>query len=149
MKMSRVWVYLLICPVVCASAAEKPDVAYQPATLMSFHDRATGTSCRGSGTDENTGIGSTTTVETTSHCSEHTERLYVVKVGPNAYTLRLKFGKGKTALHAFLPITGLADKQSVLAGLLPGTVLLVRADESAFHVKIGKRESDYEVVAAE
>jgi hypothetical protein len=130
---------ILLSFLLCFQAQAKPhkDVQYQDAVLLSFRNVATGSSCTSTGsgkakTDDNGDTEGNTSGQT--DCSNNIVRRYTVQLGNITYVL----------VRAY----GFSFKSSVLANQLPGTHVLVRTDEHGFYVKIGDRESRYDIVEA-
>lgn len=142
----------LLLTTVAALAAKKPDLTdYQDAVLVSFKDVHTGSSCNSSGNvnakaDANGNVNGTTS--STTNCADGSVRQYSITVGSNSLTLERTFSKKQvgTAL-ATAGFSAFFIKQSVLANLLPGTHILVRSDADGVYVKVGKKESRYDIVA--
>ena len=134
-------------------AVQRGDAGFQDAVLVRYENVLTGTNCQTSGSPHSEGTGDGT-VETqgtaTTECSDVFYRHYIIRVGENTYVLarsssRKSQGFGLATLgwaHAF-------EKESVLANLLLGTQLKVRTDADGFHIKVGKRESLFKVLAAQ
>jgi hypothetical protein len=134
-------------------ASSKSEPVYQDGVLVSFFSITTGSSCSTSGTvkgqvnDDGAVSGST---NDNTNCSNNESRRYRIKVGDNAYVLRHTLSGGqKAAALASLGWGAMFMKQSVLANLLPGTPIKARSDGTGFFVKVGKKESRYEVIAAQ
>jgi hypothetical protein len=146
-------VTLLVSGCGAAWASSKPELVYQDGVLVSFFTVTTGSSCSSSGTvkgqvnDDGAVSGST---NDNTNCSNNESRRYRIKVGDNAYVLRHTLSGGqKAAALASLGWGAMFMKQSVLANLLPGTPIKARSDGTGFFVKVGKKESRYEVIAAQ
>lgn len=146
---------LALCLVLCgtAFAAGKSQSDYQNGILVSFYSVTSGSSCSSSGSvngkvdDDGTVSGST---NGNTNCVNSESRRYKIKVGENTYVLRRTFSAGqKAGAIASMGWSALFIKNSVLANLLPGTPVQVRSDGTGFLVKVGKKESRYDVVAAQ
>src|SRR5215475_5554133 len=134
----------------CAMAATAEITGqYQEGTLVSFKMVADGASCSG-GTNGKVDDNGNVNATSNSSCSNSYVGEYTVKVGENTYVLRPSLSK-KSALLGFgtMGWSNLARKNSVLASHLPGTKFLIRDDSQGIHVKLGKRESKYEIVASQ
>lgn len=142
---------LLLCST--AWAKSKPLGEYQDGVLVSFYNVTTGSSCSSSGTvngkvDDDGKISGSTDGNT--NCSNNESRRYKIKVGDNTFVLRRTFTKGqKAGAIASMGWSALFVKNSILADLLPGTAIKVRSDGTGFFVKVGNKESRYDVVAAQ
>jgi hypothetical protein len=117
--MRRMLAVLLIC---CTSyASEKPSSVYQEAVLVSFRE-------------------------------EPTEKVtkYTLQVGDLTYVLIPK-GTKKQAATAYgtMGWSAVFAKKSVLYRQLPGTHVQLRSDGDGIHVKLGSRESLFEMIAAQ
>lgn len=134
-------------------AAKKPAIAdYQEAVLLDLQTRESGMHCSASGTvrgqEDDSGYISGT-ASTSSHCVPVRTTYYRISAGEHTYTLRPAVtGKQVGLAAATLGYSRLLAKDSVLARQLPGSKILVRSDEHGFWVKLGKRESKFEVVEA-
>jgi hypothetical protein len=150
MKVALV-LFVLFCGT--AFASQKPQPVYQDAILISFYNVSTGSSCASTGTvngkaDNNGNVSGST--EGNTNCSTNESRRYKVKVGDNLFVLKRAFGKGQTAgAVASMGWSLLFVKDSVLTNLLPGTPIKVRSDGTGFYVRVGKKESRFEIVSAE
>jgi hypothetical protein len=145
-------VVLLFCCSVSAYAKDKAEPQYQDGVLISFRTISTGSSCSSYGNtngsvDDNGKIVSAT--HSTGSCSNNVVRLYTIKVADQTYVVRhAATGGQKATALATMGWGALFMKQSVLANQLPGTHVLVRSDPHGFYVKMGKKESKFEVVEA-
>jgi len=144
----------------CAWAKHIPDSAYQPGTLIAVRTVVAGSSCSNRAqTDGNVNArtddsGNTSgTVQATTYgsssCADNSRALYTVQVAGQRYVIaRAITGKETSAMLLTLGWGAMAMKASVLANQLPGTRILVRSDPSGLYVKLGKRESKYNIVEA-
>ena len=132
-------VLLFLC--VSAFAATKND--YQDAVLVSSRMVSVGSSCSGS-TDGKVDDDGRINADTTSNCSNRFGALYTISLHDQTFTLR------PAATKKELLTLGWSNffKASVLHNQLPGSHILVRSASDGVHVKVGKRESKYEVVEA-
>lgn len=140
--------YLLALLLVCALpgfAKDKPQRNYQDGILVSFRTVTTGTSCNHEAkttgnvdahTSEQGSTSGTVQADTkgSTDCSNTYERLYTVQSGGNTYVLEYEGA-------AFY-------RPSVLAKSLPGTQVKVASDGKHFYVRIGKKESKFQIVEA-
>lgn len=139
-------VLALTLPTPIASAKDKhsrPDSNYQDGTLVSFRNVATGSSC--SHTAETTGdVDATTddngntsgTVKSTTRgstdCANSYKRLYTIRYAES------------TLVIAHAP--EIWNRPSVLARQLPGAKIKVRYDGKHLFVKVGEKESKFDIV---
>jgi hypothetical protein len=136
----------------CSVFAAKKDVEYQEAVLVDFSTVRTGSSRANSGTvtgevDDSGNVSGTT--HGRSKCGDITTRDYRLRVGTHIYTVRPSYsGKQTATAVASFGYSRFFTKSSVLANQIPGARVLIRTDEHAFWVKLGKRESRFEVIAA-
>jgi hypothetical protein len=152
---------LLTAPI--ASASKKPEPVYEDAVLKDFHTEQHGTFCSTSGNtngtvNANTDSSGTTngTVNATStastSCSPRMAAYYTVVMGDHTFVLTPTEPGAATAakavaIIAFFPSAFFLKKNSVLYGVLPGTSIKMRSDSGTVHIKVGKRESEYKIVA--
>jgi hypothetical protein len=134
----------------CFAVAQGTD--YQEATLVNFKTIQTGSNCSSygnvNGQVENNGqvTGHTTG---TSSCNARMTTYYTLSFGDHTYTLRPEMTtKERTAAVASLGYAVFFMKNSVLDKRLPGTKVLLRTDAKGAWVKLGRRESRYEIVEA-
>jgi hypothetical protein len=138
--------------VTTAWSATKPAPQYQDGVLISFTTVSNGSTCSSNGQTTGT-VDSTGTISgktnTSTSCSDNLKRHYTVKVGDSMFVLSPAMSKkAKGAALASLGWSAVFSKNSVLANQLPGTHFQIWSDEDGMHVRIGKRESLYSVVAA-
>ena len=125
---------------------------WQDAVLVNFRTVQSGSACSSSGTvngtvDESGNV--TGRTHGNSSCVTITTRFYTLSAGEHTYVLRHELTAGKKAtVIATLGYGALFMKNSVLANQLPGVHVLARTDPKGFWVKIGSRESKYQVVEA-
>ncbi len=126
--------------------------APQDGVLVSFTEVVAGSSCSGTGktngtVDDSGNVSGTTTTNT--NCSLNRRRHYTVTIGGSTMVLEPKATKkAKGAALATLGWSAVFAKESVLSNQLPGIHFLAWSDASGIHIKLGKRESLYEIVAA-
>lgn len=146
---------VIACITLCTSlAVAKPpkDVQYQDGVLVSFKDVATGQHCSSNGSvdgkeDDNGNV--TGSTSGTTSCSDRMTRRYTIKVGDSTYVIETALSGGqKAGAVASLGWSEVFAKKSVLWNQLPGTTFKVRSDTHGFYVKLGNRESLYEIVEA-
>jgi len=137
----------------CAASAFAQGTDYREATLVNFKTVETGSTCSSSGSvsgqvDDSGDVTGRTSGN--SSCSANMTRYYTLRSGEHTYTLRYDMtAKKKAAVVASLGYARFFMKSSVLNKRLPGTKVLLRSDEKgAAWVKIGNRESRYEIVEA-
>jgi hypothetical protein len=111
---------------------------YQDGVLRAFHSVTIGSRCPGSDDVTATTVGDNTrgSTDTSVRCRDVQRAIYTVQVGDSTYDLAPQPG--------FFSV-----KSSSLANHLPGTALKIRANGSAFFVKVGDRESKYVLYAAQ
>jgi hypothetical protein len=135
----------------CAFAASK-DIQYQEGVLIDFRMVTVGRSCSGSGTvrgDEDELGNVNGSVNTSSSCRDTETRDYTISVGQHMYVIRPSYtGKQRAIGVASLGYSRFFEKRSVLAHQMPGAHLLIGTDEHGCWVKVGKRKSHFEIVAA-
>lgn len=155
--------YLLAFLLLCCSLAwakKKPSYTYQDGVLISFRTETAGSLCSQTAntsgtvhanTDDagNTDGNMNATTTGYSNCSNTRRALYTVKSGNNILVLSPALSE-KAAVRGMATMgwSFLFTKNSVLAYQLPGTHFLLRADGKHYFVKLGKRESMYEIVEA-
>jgi len=141
--------YLMARP---CSAASHPNT-YQDGVLVSFQNITSGAQCSSTTTATATSDGpGAAHADSDGHttCHNVVDRHYTVKVGDTVFIVKKSSSKKGMALgYATLGWSHAFEKDSVLANLLPGTPIMVRTDGEGFHIKVGKRESIYTVVAAQ
>jgi ubiquitin len=133
MKLLPVVVLLAIASV--AVAKEKhSDSDYQDGVLVSFRSTVTGSNCSASekarGSVSNSGAVESKS-EGSGSCSNITTRLYTVKIGENMFEIEA------------LPVTW--NRANALENQLPGYRFRVRTEKGEFYIKIGNRETAFEV----
>jgi hypothetical protein len=112
-----------------------PDSDYQDGTLVSFRTVTTGSSCtqqadtKGN-VDDNGNVKANTSGS--ANCSDDIERQYTIKSGDSTLVIA--------------PILGF---RHVLSSSMPGATFRMRFDGKHVFVKIGDRESKYEIVGAQ
>ena len=85
----------------------------------------------------------------TSNCIPRETAYYTIAAGDHIFVLRPEFNGKQIRLNAVtLGYANFFRKNSVLYHQLPGTSIWVRTEGNAMFVKVGKRESRYEVVEA-
>lgn len=139
-------VLLLTAPLLGAKKA--PAYQYQDAILLSFRDVAVGSSCSTEGTTNGT-VDDDGRIKGdssgSSSCHNQTSRQYTVKLGDSVYVLQ-----AKAPLTSTIPVLWMIPpRESVLARVMPGTPLKVRMDGGTFYVKVGSKESAFNIVAAQ
>lgn len=120
-----------------------PNADFQDATLVSFREVATGSSCSHvssttgkmeASTDESGqtsgSIDSTTSGDTS--CRDTGWIYYTLQVGDHTFVVH----------HAVAPFFRSSD----LKGLIPGTHVLVRTDSKGLYIRVGDKESKFVVV---
>lgn len=155
------YLILLLCLVPSfAFAKDKVAYDYQEGTLVSFHTETTGRNCSHSAntngsvqaTSDNYGNTNGTIDATTygsTSCSDRRTAFYTIKSGDNEFVLTPALsGKQTAGAMATMGMSALFKKNSVLAYQLPGTHILLRGDGKHYYVKIGNRESIYNVAEA-
>src|SRR4051794_25789803 len=144
---------LVLFGVALAGAKDKSGRVYQDGVLVSYRTVNTGTSCSSSGTVngsvDNDGTISGTT-SSSGGCANRVAYLYTIRTSGTTLVLRPAMtGKEMATSMATLGWGSLFMKQSVLAGQMPGVGFEISIDRGEAHVKMGKRESVYTVVAAQ
>jgi hypothetical protein len=145
-----------------ALAAKKPEPVYQDAILKDFHTEQQGKHCSTSGdtngtikadTDSDGTTNGTVTATTTSStsCTPRMVAFYTVVMGDHTFTLSPTESGGVAAGKGLIAATGIGafflKKNSVLYGVLPGTPIKMRSEGGTVYIKVGKRESEYKIVA--
>ncbi len=148
-----------------AWAAKKPEPVYQDAVLKDFHTEQQSKHCSTSGdtngtikadTDSDGTTNGTVTATSTSStsCTPRMVAFYTVVMGEHTFVLSPTENGGVVAAKATAIIaTGgmaaffLSRKNSVLYGVLPGTPVKMRSESGTVYIKVGKRESEYKIVA--
>jgi len=151
MKVAAAFCGLILCTSVALAKPPK-NVQYQDAVLVSFKDVTTGQHCSSNGSvdgkEDDSGNVTGTTNSSTS-CADRRTRHYTIKVGDSVYVIEPSLSGGqKAGAVASLGWSALFLKKSVLWNQLPGTAFQVRSDAHGIYVKIGNRESLYEIVEA-
>jgi hypothetical protein len=150
MKIAAIALGFLLCTQVWAKPPK--DVQYQDAVLVSFKDITTGSNCSSNGTvkgkvDDDGNVSGDS--NSTTSCSDKTMRHYTIKVGDSVFVLEPSMSGGqKAGAVASLGWSAVFAKKSVLWNQLPGTHMQVRSDPHGFYVKVGNRESLYDIVGA-
>jgi hypothetical protein len=151
---------LALLVAVPAFAAKHSDSEYQLGRMVSFHTEQSGRHCTSSEqtngnvnayTDDSGNTSGTVRASSygSSSCTPITKAYYTVKVGDNTFVLTPAVSAAKVGVALVTLGIGTAFmKNSVLYGTLPGTPILVRSENGTFYVKVGKRESDYKLAAA-
>lgn len=144
MRLSRAALLLALFIPPAWAKDKHPNADFQDATLVSFREVATGSSCSHYGsttgnvqasTDDNgetSGSINSTTNGSTS-CSDTGWIYYTLQVGEHNFVV-----------HRAPPFF----KSSDLKGLLPGTHVLVRTDSKGLYIRVGDKESKFVVVEA-
>ena len=131
-----------------AQASKPKPEDYQDGVLVSLKTVASGASCSTSGTATRTDSGADVSAQT--DCTDKQVRLYTVQVANQTYVLRPASTKKAEGLaYATVGWSAILAKQSVLANQLPGTHFQIRSDADGVHIRLGKRESLYSMVAAQ
>jgi hypothetical protein len=147
-----------------AWAAKKPEPVYQDAILKDFHTEQQGKHCSTSGdtngtikadTDSDGTTNGTVTATTTSStsCTPRMVAFYTVVMGDHTFVLSPTESGGVAAAKgvAIIATGGMGafflKKNSVLYGVLPGTPIKMRSEGGTVYIKVGKRESEYKIVA--
>jgi hypothetical protein len=150
-----------------ARAAKKPEPVYQDAVLKDFHTEQHGKFCTTSGdtngtvkantdSDGDTNGTVTATSSASTSCSPRMVAYYTVVMGEHVFTLTPATSSGKkaakvgTAMLTFgigAIVWNAFDKNSALYGVLPGTPIKMRSESGTVYVQVGKRESEYKIVA--
>ena len=158
---------LLIFGCDTAWAAKKPEPVYQDAVLKNFHTEQQGKFCTTSGntngtvnantdSDGNTNGTVNATSSASTSCSPRMVAYYTVVMGEHVFTLSPATSSGKkaakvgTAMLTFgigAIVWNAFDKNSSLYGVLPETPVKMRSESGAVYIKVGKRESEYKIVA--
>lgn len=140
---------LLICTILLSCTAgfakSHPALDYQDGVLVSFRAVTTGTNCSheakttgdvDADTDDNGHTSGTVSAKTngSTDCSNTYERLYTVQSGEHTYVLEYEGA-------AFY-------RPSVLAKCLPGMQVKVASDGKHFYVRIGEKESRFQIIEA-
>lgn len=123
--------YLLVVMLLCSLAYAKDKRHYQDAVLVSFKTVTTGQSCQGSASTQKSNDLKT---EANASCQDTTGAFYTVAEGGHELVLR--------------PRMRFLNRASVLSGLLPGTHLQISSDSKAVYVKVGDKESKFDLVEA-
>ncbi len=159
-RMTTLCVLLMFLAAVAALAAKpkaKPVNDYQEAVLISFNTVADGTGCYSTGNvngTTNTSGTVTGTGSAVSTCGASETQLYIVRVGSNLYTLRPTISGKRAAGEAALVIGTIGygalflRNRAVLSNQLPGAHILLRPHGDGVEVKVGKKSSLYDIVAA-
>jgi hypothetical protein len=129
----------VLCLSICSQtwARTPKDARYQDATLISFKDVSTGSSCTSNGNVKaNASVNGDTEGSTSgeANCSNKNVRQYTIQLG--IHTFVLVYGYNFLNLH------------NDLAKQLPGAHLRVRSDKGGFYVLIGNKEARYDIVEA-
>lgn len=145
------WVLFWLLPL-AAFASKKDTADYVAGVLVSFHDIHTGKTCSSSGSvdgRENSDGSITGNTDETTNCFTNFARLYTVQIGGQVLTIeRAMSGKRKLAALGTMGWSTALAHQSVLANQLPGTHFLARSDGTYLHVRIGKKETIFNIVEA-
>lgn len=137
---------------ICAGWFSIQATDYQEATLVNFRTVQSGSTCSSNGningqTDSSGNV--TGSTNGTTNCRARMVRYYTIVCGEHTYTLRPEMTTGnKAAAAASLGYAVFFMKNSVLDKQLPGTQVLMRTDTKGAWVKLGKRESRFEIVEA-
>ena len=128
------------------------DRSYQSAVLVNFRAQESGMYCSGSGTvrgEENESGEITGSTSGSSRCDPRATWYYTVTTGEHVYVIRPAVtGKQVGLAAATLGYPNFFRKGSVLQNQMPGSKVLLRSNEHALWVKVGKRESRFEIVEA-
>jgi hypothetical protein len=150
-----------------AWAQKKPEPVYQDAVLKDFHTEQQGKFCTTSGntngtvnantdSDGNTNGTVNTTSSASTSCRPRMVAYYTVVMGEHVFTLTPTISSGKSAAKvgtAMLTfgigaiVWNAFDKNSALYGVLPGTPIKMRSESGTVYIKVGKRETEYKIVA--
>lgn len=132
-----------------AFAAQKPHAEYQDAVLQSFQTIRSGQFCSGS-TDGTVSDNGDISASTSTNCRPKTTAQYTIVVGQQTLVISpTRSGKSKAGAMFSMGYSAMFWKDSCLYGELPGAHILIRSDNGIYHVKVGKRESLFRLVAAQ
>lgn len=136
-----------------AFAKSKPEPVYQDAVLKSYRTVQSGMHCASSGnaTGDITANGSIDgTTNSSTNCRPRTHVEYTILVGEQVLIVEPALsGRQKAGAALSLGWSRVFSKDSCLYGLLPGTHIKIRSEGGIFHIKSGKRESLYSLIAAQ
>jgi hypothetical protein len=135
---SIVLIFLMCSPLLAASKSD-----YQDAVLVGSRMIAVGSSCSGD-TNGKADDDGRISADTSSNCSNRYTALYTITLHDQTFTLRPAMTKKEVLTLGWSSMF----KASVLHNQLPGSHVLIRSASDGVHVKVGKRESKYEVVEA-
>ena len=149
----KVLAALLLLPLV-SFAAPKTDEGYQDAVLKSFVMIPAGQHCHTSGSSTGTTDSdgnSRASGDANTTCSDTTVAHYTVVIGGETLVIQPTLsGKAKAGAALSLGWSTAFAKNSCLYGQLPGAHIQIRAEgDGNYHVRVGKKESLYKLVAAQ
>ena len=146
--MKRAWsVLFLLLPL--ALFAETASPAYQNGILTKVRTTVVDNACSNSTQSDAATYGNTArrTLDASARCSDIRGAVYTVQAGGAEYELTPDHSR-VARISSYLPLSATVLKQSSLANHMPGTAVLLRADDDGFLVRVGKHESHYRAFAA-